>query len=90
MDMQINVEQAANNFQQLQPEEKEAFGQVVNSNIGNITAKIFGPEFVQVVQSFVPSLVETQPPQQQQPEVQQPQQEQPMPTPEGLGMRPQR
>tara|TARA_R100000935_G_scaffold48394_1_gene72875 strand:- start:22 stop:294 length:273 start_codon:yes stop_codon:yes gene_type:complete len=90
MDMQINVEQAANNFQQLQPEEKEAFGQVVNSNIGNITAKIFGPEFVQVVQSFVPSPVETQPPQQQQPEVQQPQQEQPMPTPEGLGMRPQR
>ena len=90
MDMQINVEQAANNFQQLQPEEKEAFGQVVNSNIGNITAKIFGPEFVQVVQSFVPSPVETQPQQEQQPEVQQPQQEQPMPTPEGLGMRPQR
>jgi len=29
MDMQINLEQAASNFQQLQPEEKEAFGQVV-------------------------------------------------------------
>jgi len=90
MDMQINVEQAANNFQQLQPEEKEAFGQVVSSNIGNITAKIFGPEFIQAVQTFVPPPVETQPQQEQQPEVQQPQQEQPMPTPEGLGMRPQR
>ena len=81
MDMQINVEQAANNFQQLQPEEKEAFGQVVSSNIGNITAKIFGPEFIQAVQTFVPPPVEMQ---------EQPQQEQPMPTPEGLGMRPQR
>jgi len=28
MDMQINLEQAASNFQQLQPEEKEAFGQI--------------------------------------------------------------
>ena len=90
MDMQINVEQAANNFQQLQPEEKEAFQEVVSSNIGNIAAKIFGPEFIQAVQTFVPPPVETQPQQEQQPEVQQPQQEQPMPTPEGLGMRPQR
>ncbi len=80
MDMQINLEQAASNFQQLQPEEKEAFGQVVASNIGNITAKIFGPEFVQAVQTFVPPPVEIQ---------EQPQQEQPMPTPPGLGMRPQ-
>ena len=78
--MQINLEQAASNFQQLQPEEKEAFGQVVASNIGNITAKIFGPEFVQAVQTFVPPPVEIQ---------EQPQQEQPMPTPPGLGMRPQ-
>tara|TARA_B100000902_G_C26736975_1_gene634213 strand:- start:34 stop:279 length:246 start_codon:yes stop_codon:yes gene_type:complete len=81
MDMQINLEQAASNFQQLQPEEKEAFGQVVASNIGNITAKIFGPEFVQAVQTFVPPPVEIQ---------EQPQQEQPMPTPPGLGMQPQR
>ena len=81
MDMQINLEQATSNFQQLQPEEKEAFGQVVASNIGNITAKIFGPEFVQAVQTFVPPPVEMQ---------EQPQQEQPMPTPPGLGMQPQR
>ncbi len=81
MDMQINLEKAASNFQQLQPEEKEAFGQVVASNIGNITAKIFGPEFVQAVQTFVPPPVEIQ---------EQPQQEQPMPTPPGLGMQPQR
>ena len=84
--MQINVEQAANNFQQLQPEEKEAFQEVVASNIGNITAKIFGPEFVQAVQTFVPPPVETQP--QQQPEVQQA--PQPTPVPQGLGARPQR
>ena len=86
MDMQINFEQAANNFQQLQPEEKEAFQEVVSSNIGNITAKIFGPEFVQAVQTFVPPPIEMQ----EQPQQEQPQQEQPMPTPEGLGMRPQR
>ena len=81
MDMQINVEQAANNFQQLQTEEKEAFQEVVASNIGNITAKIFGPEFVQAVQKFVPPPVEIQ---------EQPQQDQSMPMPQGIGARPQR